>query len=240
LILFANRASAILYNILAGRRDDRPFILPANVCPIVPLTFLKAGRKFEFVDIRHDSYCLDDEVVLEKVQKEPTGYSGILFVRTYGIGANPDTFFKKIKELNADLLVIDDKCLCVPEIRNTKESSADLELFSTGYSKHVDLGWGGFGYVDEGFAYETHYAAYDKRALDSQTAQIETALRARRAFEYKETDWLDMGTPEIVLQEYLAKIVSALPVVRQQRERVNAIYRRNLPQEIAFVDDGHT
>ena len=240
MILFAKRASSILYNVLVGRRADRPFILPANVCPIVPLTFLKAGQAYEFVDIRQDSCCLDDQMVLEKIRKEPTGYSGILFARTYGIEMKPDRFFQEVKELNADLLVIDDKCLCVPEVKHAKESTADIELFSTGYSKYADLGWGGFAYVDEGFAYESHAATFDKRALDALTAQVEVALRTRSAFEYKETDWLDMATPEMTVEEYFANITAQLPTVAQHREMVNAVYRCNLPREIETVDDGHT
>jgi dTDP-4-amino-4,6-dideoxygalactose transaminase len=239
MILFAKRASAILYNILVGRRGDRPFIIPANVCPVVPLTFLKAGRTYEFVDISRDSYCLDDEAVVDRVAKNPDGYSGILFLRTYGIAANPDPFFRRVKELSPDLLVIDDKCLCIPEMKNAKESAADVELFSTGYSKYVDLGWGGFAYVDEGFAYEPHPAGYDKRALHAVNVRVEAALRARRAFEYQDCDWLDLSTPEMTVEEYFGKIKSELPTVRQQKDGTNAIYRCNLPRETESVDDGH-
>ena len=240
MILFAKRASAILYNILAGRCDNRPFLIPANVCPIVPLTFLKAGRRYEFVDIRPDTYCLDHEAVLEKVRNDPRGYAGVLFVRTYGIGTNPDRFFGTLRALSAELLLIDDRCLCVPEVKVAKGSAADLELFSTGYAKYVDLGWGGFAYADEGFAYEPHPAAYEKRALDSLTAQVEAALRARTAFEYTDTGWLDLATPEVTVDEYFAEISSRLPLVREHKERVNAIYRHHLPREIEPVVDGHT
>ena len=43
------RASTILHNLLRASSQHRPWLLPANVCPIVPLTFLKAGCEFEFV-----------------------------------------------------------------------------------------------------------------------------------------------------------------------------------------------
>ena len=238
MILFAQRAAAILYNILVGQYDDRPFILPANVCPVVPLIFLKAGRTFELVDISPSSYCLDDQAVLEKVKQNPNGYSGILFVRTYGIAAHPNRLFTRIKELSPALLVVDDKCLCVPEVKDAKESAADLELFSTGYSKYVDLGWGGFAYADEGFPYEPRPAAYDKRALDSVTAKVKAALRTRTAFEYEDSDWLDLSTPKTTLDEYLARVTSELPTVTRHKERVNAVYRCNLPGEIELVDDG--
>ncbi len=203
------------------------------------MIFLKAGRTLELVDISPDSYCLDDQIVLEKVAKNPDGYSGILFVRTYGIAANPDRLFGRIKELSPDLLVIDDKCLCVPEVKDAKESAADLELFSTGYSKYMDLGWGGFAYADEGFTYEPRRAPYDERALESLTAQVKVALSTRRAFAYQDSDWLDLSTPEMTVDEYFAKITLGLPTARQHKERVNAVYRSNLPQEIESVNDGH-
>ena len=47
----SQRASAILYNYLSGNHFDKPFLLPANVCPVVPLSFMKAGVGFEFIDI---------------------------------------------------------------------------------------------------------------------------------------------------------------------------------------------
>src|SRR5690349_10239983 len=46
-IAFEARACSVLYNLLRSSGDHRPFLLPANVCPVVPLTFRKAGRPFE-------------------------------------------------------------------------------------------------------------------------------------------------------------------------------------------------
>ena len=54
MIAFEARASTVLYNLLRSRRDRRPFLLPANVCPIVPLTFRRAGHAFRLVDIARD------------------------------------------------------------------------------------------------------------------------------------------------------------------------------------------
>lgn len=35
MITFANRASAVLYGFLKDRSFEKPFLLPANVCPVV-------------------------------------------------------------------------------------------------------------------------------------------------------------------------------------------------------------
>ena len=59
MIAFARRASAILYRMLRGMTDARPFLLPANVCPVVPETFVAAGRPLERIDIEEESLAMD-------------------------------------------------------------------------------------------------------------------------------------------------------------------------------------
>ena len=51
MITFANRASAVLFGYLKSGEFKKPFLLPANVCPVVPLSMMKAGVDYEFVDI---------------------------------------------------------------------------------------------------------------------------------------------------------------------------------------------
>ena len=49
--VFENRASTVLCNFLKSNHFDKPFLLPANVCPVVPLSFMKAEVEFDFIDI---------------------------------------------------------------------------------------------------------------------------------------------------------------------------------------------
>lgn len=51
MIKIEQRASVVLYRFLVANCKDFHFLLPANVCPVVPLTFLKAKVDFSFVDI---------------------------------------------------------------------------------------------------------------------------------------------------------------------------------------------
>lgn len=60
----SQRASAILYNYLSGNHFDKPFLLPANVCPVVPLSFMKAGVGFEFIDI-DESHAMSTEEMFD-------------------------------------------------------------------------------------------------------------------------------------------------------------------------------
>ena len=113
-LIQAPRASAILYNLLAGRVDSRPWLLPANICPIVPITFLKARVPFEFVDISSTTLHMDLEQAEGRIKSGKFG--GLLYAHTYGELSTPLEFFSEIKTLDPDLLILDDRCLCVPDL----------------------------------------------------------------------------------------------------------------------------
>jgi len=145
--VFAPRACAILRDLL--REEERPFLIPANICSVVPDTFREAGRAFELFDIEEATLEIDPEACLDRMKRQPVG--GVLFVRPYGRDRNADPFFQALKEMQPDLLLIDDKCLCRPDCEGLGISPwADATLFSTGYAKHVDLGYGGFAHLKEG------------------------------------------------------------------------------------------
>ena len=149
MILFENRASIVLYNVLKTFTDNRKFLLPLNVCPIVPDTFKKANIEFEFIDINLTTLCMDESIILEKIKKDKE-INGLLFVKTFGIDIDVEPLFKEIKSINRDLFIIDDMC---PSIQyfdyNIDDSYADLALFSSGYSKYVDIGYGGYGFLKD-------------------------------------------------------------------------------------------
>ena len=142
MLTFANRASAVLCNFLKSQKTSKPFILPANVCPVVPLSFLKAGVDFEFVDI-DKSHALDTTEALVKLY---TGnYAGVLFVHAYGHKYDNKSFYAQVKSIDNSLRIIDDCCLCEPDTSDQLEDNIDLQLFSTGYAKYIELSYGGYG-----------------------------------------------------------------------------------------------
>lgn len=142
MLTFANRASAVLCNFLKSRKICKPFILPANVCPVVPLSFLKAGVDFDFVDI-DESHALDKGIALEKLYKGD--YAGVLFVHAYGHRFDNKSFYAQVKAIDNSLQIIDDCCLCEPDTNDELEHNIDLQLFSTGYAKYIELSYGGYG-----------------------------------------------------------------------------------------------
>jgi hypothetical protein len=147
-IVLDERAARILDRLSRSLGDDRPFLLPANICPIVPETLAAAGRRLRFVDIARDAWCMDRERCLDLLERDPDGFAGIVFVRAYGVEGDEASFFSAVRHAAPHTLIIDDKCLCRPDCdARSLSAGADITLFSTGYAKHVDLGGGGFAYL---------------------------------------------------------------------------------------------
>ena len=235
--VYENRASTILHHILAAGGTDRPWILPANVCPVVPLTFLKLRCPFELLDIEPTRLCLDPRLTLDRVQRAPGRYAGVLFVRTYGVEDSFDGLFAELKRQAEDLLVIDDRCLCWPAFEEPGSCAADVVLYSTGYAKRVDLGFGGHAWLRDGLAYEPQALEYHAEDLNEVTAAYKDAIASRRRFDYVDTDWLDGHAPELEWQAYRERVDREIPRARAQKERINAIYRDGLPEAVRLADD---
>jgi hypothetical protein len=147
-ILFDRRASAVLSNVLRTRADPRPFLMPANACPILPQTFAEVGQPLELVDIAEPWLEIDATACSELLRANPTGYAGLLFIHPYGSERDATTFFGELKSIQPDLFIIDDKCLCRPDLDGDLLSPlADLTLFSTGHTKYADVDGGGFAHT---------------------------------------------------------------------------------------------
>jgi hypothetical protein len=233
MIVFERRASAILYNLLRSRGDDRPFLIPANVCPIVPVTFLEAKQPFELVDIAESSLELDSDLVIAQLHARPRAHAGVLFVRPYGSERDPTSFFAELKSLQSDLLVIDDKCLCRPDWDGTSASPlADVTLFSTGPAKHVDLGGGGFAHLIDGVAYRSAPGGFRESALSAVTRRYERAIAKRSVFGGLVPGWLDLRKPAIPWEEHRRLLIEKTYPTDDHKEALNAIYSQELPRHI--------
>ena len=173
-LLTDNRASRILYNYLESNHFEKPFLVPVNVCSIIPKVFAETGTPIEFVDINRDSLCLD----LEFLCKDVSSYSGVLFVHTYGTERSFENDFKRIKNSHPDFQIIDDRCLCFPRWESV-ESSADLLLFSVGEKKQVDCGRGGIAFIKEGIRYLSQPLKVDSVLDDYQWEPEFNSLKVR-------------------------------------------------------------
>jgi hypothetical protein len=236
-ILFEKRASGILYNLLRTLPGTRPFLLPANVCPAVPLTFRKAGRDFRVIDIDGQDLGLDRRRCLEAVREQPDAWEGVIYVRPYGaVTEDVDDFFQALKGLRPDLLIVDDRCLCVPDCDGADLApDADVTLFSTGRTKLVDLSFGGFAHCRDGIPYRRWESSYSDVALVEVTLRYKKALAQRTFCTSGKENWLQLSPPDVAWQSYRSAVEDALPRAAAHRRELNAIYN-TLPVEIRLPD----
>ena len=114
----------------------------------------------------------------------------MLWVNPYGASNKCDTFFKEIKNIKPDFIIIDDRCLQKPNFSYPK-SHADIIIYSTGYSKYVDINWGGFGFLlNHKFCYKRYDQDYAIADLELLTNEFEISIRNKKPISYKDSNWL--------------------------------------------------
>ena len=172
-LVTAYRANKILYNFIKVNHITGKVILPANICVDVVNTLRYAGLELIFVDIQADNLCVNQSAVL---QLAPS-VAMLLFVHTYGVENEYHEFFVQVKEANTNIIIVDDKCLCLPDL-NVDETPADLVLYSTGAKKMIELGGGALGYISDQWEYDevevapNDYLTNEKWLLDTRLLYI--------------------------------------------------------------------
>jgi hypothetical protein len=227
-IVQAPRASTILYNLLTTRADMRPWLLPANICPIVPITFLKAQVPFEFVDI--SAKFLHMDLVQAETRARTRKFGGLLYAHTYGEPSTPCDFFASVKHLAPEFVLVDDRCLCIPDFEI--DTPADLTLYSTGYAKVVELDFGGYAFAQDDLEYQPSHLPFDPQAHAELEALYKEAIRGRRIFIYHDSDWLETDKSIPTWYDYRRQIENGLKDLLPHRAELNEVYRKLLPHEI--------
>lgn len=236
MIVFENRASYILYNFLLSTDCQKKIILPSNVCPIVLATVLKAKKPFSIVDISEKDLHLDTNKTKELLNKSIDSYDSILFVRTYGAMLSFNSFFKEVKKLNQDIIIIDDRCLTIPNFSPELEN-VDVELYSTGYSKYVDIGYGGYAFYRPEIKYVRNPLNFKPTDLVNLTHLFKESIASKVSFTYIDNDWLNAEIPTITINDYISLVKNKLPQIRLQKKKINSIYYKYLPKEIIISDE---
>ena len=235
-IVQAPRASAILYHVLASREQKKPWLLPANICPIVPITFLKARVPFELVDISAETLHMDLQQVEGRIRQRKFG--GLFYAHTYGEPSTPIEFFDGIKFLNPELMIVDDRCLCIPEFE--AQSSADMILYSTGYAKIVDMHFGGYAFLTNSLAYQPAKLTFNADDHDEIEKAYKKAVQERVRFVYHDLDWLETDASMPEWQDYRLQIENGLKLSLDQRATLNEIYASRLPPELQLPQEFQT
>ena len=229
-IIQAPRASAILYHVLVSQEEKHPWLLPANICPIVPITFFKARVPFEFVDISAKTLHMD----LKQAEALVTGrkHGGLLYSHTYGELSTPNEFFTIVKSVDPELLILDDRCLCIPDLEPDINSPADVTLFSTGYAKIVELNFGGYAFIKEDVPYRTDHLPFTPQDYEELERSYKEAVSNRTKFVYRDTNWLETNAEIPAWYDYLHQVESRLNNSIAHRKMLNDIYLNRLPVEI--------
>ena len=234
-IVQAPRASAILYNLLNSQGNTRPWLLPANICPIVPITFFKAGIPVEFVDISAETLHMDLGQAQGRLKRGT--YGGLLYAHTNGEPSTPNDFFQKVKSSYPDLILVDDRCLCLPDLEPNPEMVADVALFSTGYAKMVELNFGGYVFLKGGTPYQPAHLPFSPEAHEEIENGYKQAIQNRTSYVYTDSDWLQTDADLPAWYDYRQQIESGLKVSLQHRDALNVIYENLLPKEIQLAKE---
>lgn len=230
--IHAVRASAILYSLLFRHAGKSPFLLPANICPIVPITFYKAGIPFEFVDISVKTLHMDLEQVHERIKDHKVG--GILYAHTYGDPFTPVDFFVEIKEKFPEILIIDDRCLCVPDLIPDTSSMADATLYSIGYGKIVDEGRSGYAYIREDLIYPILHLPYRGEDLVELEKNYKQSIDANKQYSYNDSNWLQTEMEPLSIPGPIDQIKAARKRSIAHRRSINAVYNSLIPPELCL------
>lgn len=234
MIAFEKRAATILFNLIRSHPTEGPFLLPANICPIVPMVFFKARRPFEFIDIAPSTLCIDHDALVDRWLAPNHKPAGIIYVRTYGAIFDASDIFTNIKSLSPNALIVDDRCLCPPEFSGMLAPHTDVALYSTGYAKYVDVGFGGFGVISDDIPYARTESTFNGRDLDEMTEHYKNALKTQTGYSYKDSDWLDTATPQETWSAYRERAEQEFIRISEIKTAINSIYSDRLPLEIQF------
>ena len=229
-ILQAPRASAIIYSLLVNRNDGNPWLLPANICPIVPITFLRARVPFKFVDISAETLHMDLDQAEALIKERQFG--GLLYAHTYGEASTPNLFFDSVKKLSPALIIIDDRCLCVPDLETEPANKADVQLYSTGYAKIVELNSGGYAFARDDINYQPAHLPFNPADHEQMEKSYKQAISQQGKFVYRDSDWLDTESPVLSWSTYQQQVETNLMQSLERRASLNQIYANTLPEEI--------
>ena len=159
-------------------------------------------------------------------------FAGLLYAHTYGEPSTPNEFFGHVKSLFPDLMIIDDRCLCIPDLEFDSLNKADVQLYSTGYAKVVDLNFGGYAFLSDEIDYQLAHVTFNPGHHAEVEKAYKVAVSQRKKFVYQDSDWLETDAPVPAWEEYCGRIKKSLTGSLEHRASLNHIYASMLPVEI--------
>lgn len=146
-LIFTGRGSTALWSILKSlNRPNASILLPVNICEIVYPIIKKAGMIPVFYDVNE----FDGNARLSDIQNAFTGDESVLLaVHNFGIPLQIDTISAWAAEKG--LFLIEDVCNSIGGTFDNKPlgSWGDAAIFSFGYAKIIEHGYGGAAFVKD-------------------------------------------------------------------------------------------
>jgi hypothetical protein len=158
-------------------------------------------------------------------------FGGLLYAHTYGEASTPTDFFASIKELAPELMIIDDRCLCIPDLEPGHSMKSDVQLYSTGYAKIVELNFGGYAFMRDDIDCPVVNLAFNPQHHEEIEQSYKGSIRQREKFVYQDSDWLDTQTPVSPWSDYRQQIERNLTTSLDKRALLNRMYSSMLPLE---------
>lgn len=240
----AKRAATILFGLARAKPDfEGVYLVPANACPVVPMAIIKAGRNVEFIDIDNFAHSMKvNDLEHRLIDRTKTPVAGVVFIRPYGAIDRNTVDFSRLRNLSPTTLLVDDRCAAIPEVDKMSlvKTGADVYLYSTGYGKYVDLGYGGFAHMEAEVNYisdqvdNSGFMAANYQVLDGlcKTHLQDEAPRQLDLSLVKRSPWLDMSPLATSWSEYKDHINAAREKVATQKSLADQIYYKIIPNRI--------
>lgn len=222
--VYGNRASSVLFNWLKSNNISGRALIPANICESVPATYLKAGLDIIFCDIDFEAFQ-PNMISIKEILSTYQDISVFHYNHTYGCrnGISNDVL-TYIKQYYPNIIMIDDCCLSIPRF-NHFNSIFDMVLFSTGHTKVVNIGKGGFAFYQEKWVYREFF---EKFSLDDKEKFEKHVRDCHLDFSHVNTNimmsqWLDTVC-EFNGRDYLDEVKDKFIVSTIHKNKLNTIY----------------
>ena len=137
-------------------------------------------------------------------------------------------------------MLVDDRCLCIPDLEPPIDFFADATLYSTGYAKIVELNFGGYAFLKDDTPYQPQNLPFIPQALKEIEQDYKQAIQNRAPYDYVDSDWLRTDADLPTWYDYRQQIEDGLKASLQHRIALNEIYATRLPAEIQLPDAYHT
>lgn len=109
---------------------------------------------------------------------------------------------------------------------------SDVQLYSTGYAKIVDMHFGGYAFLSDTIPYRAAHLPFNPQHHDEIEKAYKNAIGRQAKFAYQDSDWLDTQTVVPAWNVYRVQVEGGLAGSLSHRASLNQVYAGMLPLEI--------